>query len=84
MINMEYNIDKYGQMLFDRCFQSYIMGGDKYCFNFPTEKPNITERYQNALKELEENGLIEIHFLSEKRVRFSLTDKGVEYGNKQI
>lgn len=77
-------MDKYAQMLLDRCYQSYIMGGDIFTFNFPVEKPNIVEKYIKALDYLVSEDFIQIVFQSEKRARFSITDKGIEYGNKQI
>lgn len=77
-------MDKYAQMLFERCFQSYLMGGDIFTFNFPVEKPHIVEKYIKALEYLVKEDFIQVVFQSEKRVRFSITEKGIDYGNKQI
>lgn len=75
-------MNKYEAEIFQRAYQSYLMGGDLHVVNY-NKKPEINKKNEEAIHALEESGYIEITFESEKRVRFYLTDKGIEYGSLQ-
>ncbi|MBQ9603978.1 MAG: hypothetical protein IJR45_01045 [Firmicutes bacterium] len=73
---------KYENEIFDRMYQSYLMGGDLHTVNFD-KKTDINKKMNEAVDALQEKGLIEITFRSEQRVRFRITDKGIDYGSAQ-
>ena len=58
------------------------MGGDLHTVNF-NKKPEINQKMNDAVDSLQKQGLIEITFRSEQRVRFRLTDDGTDLGSKQ-
>lgn len=70
--------------IFERVYQSYLMGGDTYSFYFKIEKEKEIEVCTKAIKELESLGLIDLLFLSEKKARMAITPEGVSYGNDSI
>lgn len=74
-------MDKTQQLIFDRLYQSYLTGGDSYSFQFKTENPNKIECYTDAIEKLEEAGYVNILFKSDKKIRMSLTNKGIDYAN---
>lgn len=73
---------KYESEIFDRAYQSYLMGGDLHTVNFD-KKNDINKKMNDAVDALQEKGLIEITFRSEQRVRFHITDAGIDYGSTQ-
>ena len=75
-------MNKYEAEIFQRAYQSYLMGGDLHVVNY-NKKPEINKKNAEAVQALKQKELIEITFESEKRVRFYLTDKGIEYGSLQ-
>ena len=75
-------MNKYESEIFGRAYQSYLMGGDLHVVNF-NKKPEINKNNAAAVKSLSEKGLIEITFESEIRVKFRLTDEGIDYGSAQ-
>ncbi len=66
--------------IFSRAYQSYLMGGDLHIVNF-NKRNDINKANENAVDHLQELGYINITFKSEKRIKFTLTDKGIEYGS---
>lgn len=75
-------MDQYESEIFSRAYQSYLMGGDLHIVNF-NKRPEVNKKNEAATDSLQKKGLIEITFKSEKRVKFYLTDKGIEYGSLQ-
>ena len=75
-------MDKYESEIFDRAYQSYLMGGDLHVVNF-NKKNEVNKNNAKAVQSLKEKGLIEITHESEIRVKFRLTDDGIDYGSKQ-
>ncbi len=75
-------MNKYESEIFDRAYQSYLMGGDLHVVNF-NKKPEINKKNADAVKSLQEQGLVEITHESEIRVKFRLTDKGIDHGSLQ-
>lgn len=67
--------------IFERAYQSYLCGGDIYTYRFSSKSVIMMKKYNDAIKYLEENELIEVKFLSEDKARIILTEKGIEYGN---
>jgi hypothetical protein len=68
--------------ILDRLYQSYIMGGDVFTYNFGTASPQKISYIQNMLRELEAEEYFTIKFMNEKRARLLIADKGIEFGNK--
>lgn len=77
-------MSKKAEEIFDKLYQSYMMGGDVYCFRYNTKKDNLIEECKNAVKELEELGYITIKFQSDDKARMTITDSGIEYGNNSM
>ena len=75
-------MNKYESEIFQRAYQSYLMGGDLHVVNF-NKKPEINKKNADAVKSLQEQGLVEITHESEIRVKFRLTDKGIDHGSLQ-
>lgn len=65
----------------ERAYQSYLYGGDVYTYRFESDSRPKRMKYDKALKYIEENGLAEIKARTDEKVKLSLTDKGIEYGN---
>lgn len=74
-------MNKISKEIFERAYQSYLCGGDIYTYRFSSNSKLMLSKYNNAIKYLEENNLIEVKFLSEDKVKISLTEKGIEEGN---
>ncbi len=74
-------MDKIARTIMERAYQSYLCGGDVYTYRFESESKAMKMKYDKAVKYLEENKLAEIKFRSDDKVRLSLTDAGIEYGN---
>ncbi len=74
-------MNKITTTIFERAYQSYLCGGDVYTYRFESKSPLMTKKYNEAIKYLEDNELVIVKFMSEDKVRLSLTDKGIDYGN---
>lgn len=74
-------MNKVTSTIFERAYQSYLCGGDVYTYRFESKSPLMTKKYNDAIKYLENEGLVVVKFMSEDKVRLTLTDKGIEYGN---
>lgn len=74
-------MNKVTTTIFERAYQSYLCGGDVYTYRFESKSPLMTKKYSEAIKYLEDNELVNVKFMSEDKVRLTLTDKGIEYGN---
>lgn len=74
-------MNKITSTIFERAYQSYLCGGDVYTYRFESKSPLMTKKYNDAIKCLENEGLVVVKFMSEDKVRLTLTDKGIEYGN---
>lgn len=74
-------MDKITETIMKRAYQSYLCGGDVYTYKFESESKPMRIKYDKAIKYLEENNLAVIKFRSDDKVRLSLTDEGIEYGN---
>ncbi len=70
--------------IFERVYQSYITGGDIYTYNFKNATTSEIEKILIALKNLENQGLIEILMTNEKRARMSITPDGINHGNSTL
>jgi hypothetical protein len=77
-------MNNYEQTIMDRAYQSYVTGGDSYTFNYPVGKKAFERAiYVETIEKLEKDGMLEIVSVGEKRMRLRLTDKGIDYGNRQ-
>lgn len=77
-------MNSYERTLLDRAYQSYVTGGDSYAFSFPTGKFAFERAlYIEAAHKLESEAMLQVVSQSEKRIRIRLTDKGIDYGNRQ-
>ncbi len=77
-------MNKYEEIIMDRAYQSYVTGGDTYSFTYPDGKKAFERPlYEEAIKKLEADGMLVVASLGEKRVRLRLTDKGIDFGNRQ-
>ena len=74
-------MNKITNEIFERAYQSYLCGGDIYTYRFSSKSAIMLKKYNEAIKYLEENNLIEIKFLSEEKVKVCLTEKGIKEGN---
>ena len=74
-------MNKVTTTIFGSAYQSYLCGGDVYTYRFESKSPLMTKKYNDAIKYLEDNELVIVKFMSEDKVRLTLTDKGIEYGN---
>ncbi|WP_250278676.1 hypothetical protein [[Clostridium] colinum] len=74
-------MNKLTTTIFERAYQSYLCGGDVYTYRFESKSCLMMKKYTEAIKYLEDNGLVIVKFMSEDKVKLSLTDKGIEYGN---
>lgn len=74
-------MNKITTTIFERAYQSYLCGGDVYTYRFESKSSIMLKKYNDAVKYLEDNELIEVKFISEDKVRLSLTEKGIDYGN---
>lgn len=74
MINTATNI-------FNRVYQSYLTGGDTYTYYYKTDDENQIKEICNAIKKLENDGLIDIIHQSAKKARMCITPEGITYGN---
>lgn len=72
---------KITQTIFDRAYQSYLCGGDVYTFRFESKSSLMAKKYDQAIKYLEDNNLAEIKFRSDDKVRLTLTEDGIIFGN---
>lgn len=70
--------------IFERAYQSYLCGSDKYTYKFQSSNPNMIRKYEKALKNLEDEGFITINLRSEDRAKITVTEKGIDYGNLSI
>ena len=75
-------MNKYESEIFQRAYQSYLMGGDLHAVNF-NKKPEINKKNADAVKSLCDQGLVDITHESEIRIKFRLTDKGIDLGSLQ-
>ncbi len=69
------------QKIFSRVYQSYLMGGDMYTYYYKANNENELSNILKSLKELEENGLIDIIHLGNKKARICITSEGITYGS---
>lgn len=74
-------MDKITQTIMERAYQSYLYGGDVYTYRFESDSASMRIKYDKAIKYLEENNLIIVKFRSDDKVRLSLTDDGISFGN---
>lgn len=74
-------MNKITMTIFERAYQSYLCGADVYTYRFESKSPLMTKKYSEAIKYLEDNELVIIKFMSSDKVRLSLTEKGIDYGN---
>lgn len=74
-------MNKVTSTIFERAYQSYLCGGDVYTYRFESKSSLMTKKYNDAIKYLENEGLVVVEFMSEDKVKLTLTDKGIEYGN---
>ena len=77
-------MNKITKTIFERAYQSYLCGGDVYTYRFESSGTVMLKKYDDAKKYLEEEGLIEVKFRSEDKVRLTLTDKGISEGNQLL
>ena len=77
-------MNKVTTTIFERAYQSYLCGGDVYTYRFESKSPLMTKKYNDAIKYLEDNELVIVKFMSEDKVRLTLTNKGIEYGNSML
>lgn len=74
-------MDKITQTIIERAYQSYLYGGDVYTYRFESDSIPMKKKYDKAIKFLEDNNLIEVKFRSDDKIRLTLTDEGISYGN---
>ncbi len=74
-------MNKITTTIFERAYQSYLCGGDVYTYRFESKSPLMMKKYTDAIKYLEDNELVIVKFMSEDKVRLTLTNKGIEYAN---
>lgn len=74
-------MNKIAKEIFERAYQSYLCGGDIYTYRFSSKSEIMLKKYNDAIKYLEENNLIEVKFISEEKAKIFLTEKGIEEGN---
>lgn len=74
-------MNKITTTIFERAYQSYLCGGDVYTYRFESKSPLMMKKYTDAIKYLEDNELVIVKFMSEDKVRVTLTNKGIEYAN---
>ncbi len=67
--------------IFNRVYQSYLMGGDTYTYYYKTDDEMQIQEINEAIKELESHGLIDIIHQSAKKARMCITTDGITYGN---
>lgn len=67
--------------IFSRVYQSYITGGDTYTYYFKTDNQKEIDEIARAINELNENGLVDILYMSDKKARLCITHDGIAYGN---
>lgn len=68
--------------ILERLYQSYIMGGDVYTYNFNTENPSKIQYIKDMLTSLEADEYFKIKSMNDKRARLTILDKGIDFGNK--
>lgn len=77
-------MNSYEENIMDRAYQSFVMGGDVFTLNFPTGKKAYEKQlYVEAAQTLEKEGMVEIGSITEKRMRMRITEKGIDFGNRQ-
>lgn len=77
-------MNSYEENIMDRAYQSFVMGGDVFTLNFPTGKKAYEKQlYVEAAQNLEKEGMLEIGSITEKRMRMRITEKGIDFGNRQ-
>lgn len=77
-------MNSYEENIMDRAYQSFVMGGDVFTLNFPTGKKAYEKQlYVEAAQNLEKEGMVEIGSITEKRMRMRITEKGIDFGNRQ-
>ena len=77
-------MNSYEENIMDRAYQSFVMGGDVFTLNFPTGKKAYEKQlYVEAAQNLEKEGMVEIGNITEKRMRMRITEKGIDFGNRQ-
>ena len=77
-------MNSYEENILDRAYQSFVMGGDVFTLNFPVGKKAFEKQlYIEAAESLEKQGMVEISHRSEKRLRMRITEKGIDFGNRQ-
>lgn len=74
-------MNKTAKKIFEQAYQSYLYGGEIYCFKYKTSNINMINKYSEAVKYLEDKNLITVKFQNEEKVKLVLTDYGLEYGN---
>lgn len=74
-------MNKITKTIFERAYQSYLCGGDTYTYKFESNSNIMKEKYNNSIKYLEDNNLINVKFRSEDKVKITLTEDGIDYGN---
>ena len=74
-------MNKITTTIFERAYQSYLCGGDVYTYRFESKSPLMMKKYTDAVKYLEDNEFVIVKLMSEDKVKLTLTDKGIEYGN---
>ncbi len=77
-------MNKYALTIMDRAYQSFVTGGDTYTFNYPQGKKAFEKQpFIEAIEALEADGMLVVTLRNEKRIRLKLTDKGIDFGNRQ-
>lgn len=74
-------MNKITQTIFDRAYQSYLCGGDVYTYRFESKSHLMTKKYNDAIELLTNKNLVEVKFKSDNKVRLTLTEEGIIYGN---
>ena len=70
--------------IFNRAYQSYLMGGDTYTYFYKNSKNEDREKADEAVAELEEMGLVEVIFKGERKIKMTVTEDGINYGNNMF
>lgn len=67
--------------IFSRVYQSYLTGGDTYTYYYKTDDERQIQEITDAIKDLENHGLIDIIHQNTKKARVCITPDGITYGN---
>lgn len=77
-------MDTLAKTIFERAYQSYLCGSDNYSYKFSSKSPSMISKYNKAIKYLLDNELIIVNFRSDDKVKMTITEKGIDYGNLSL